>query len=61
MLCTCTEVLLTSKHIMNLLTNFMTPELLQVASSGDLIMKGIDSPRTMHCRRQGLTDLFHVF
>lgn len=36
MLCTRAEVMFAGKHIINFLTNFMTSELLQEATSGDL-------------------------
>lgn len=47
--CTCTEVIVTSKHIINFLTNFMTPEPLQKATFGDLTIRGDGSPKTTHC------------
>lgn len=60
MLHTCTEVIFTGKHIMNFLTHFMTPEVLHEVVSGVPTMKGDDSTKITHCRRQRLKAKAHV-
>ena len=51
MLPTCREFIFTGKHIMNILTHLMITELFTEVASGDLSMKGDDSPQSPPYRR----------